>query len=669
MKTRLSRPLSLRSKLLLLALLPLWAVLPLLGLILVYWGDAAFDRLLITKVRSDLAVANGYFERVQAEIGGGTRAAAGAHRLVHLLQQQPARPEQAGELSRFLSRARLEHGLEFINLLTPDGRLRANELGPVPDEGAALPLLVADISGALASIAVLEPAALLRIAPALRDRLSIPLLPTQNAAPTAREREERAMVMIARAPIHDAEGRLLGHLQGGVLLNRNLPFIDHLNEIVYPDGALPAGSQGTATLFLDDVRISTNVRLFESSRGDRAIGTRVSRQVRDEVLGRGGTWLASAFVVNDWYVSAYQPLSNKSGERVGMLYVGFLERPFQWAKYSVLAGVGFVFLAVMLLAAWVSLRWAGSIFRPVERMARTMARVEAGDSAARVGALPAPDELGVLAGHLDHLLDTVDDKTRALQRWGEELDRKVAERTADLEAAQAQLVQSEKMATVGQLTASIAHEINNPIAVIQGNLDLSRELLGPAIEPARAELRLIDQQIERMRLIVTQLLQYARPTEYAGYVESVEPADALASSLLLVEHQLARARVLVQRDFRATRRVGINRQELQQVLINLLVNAAQAMPDGGRLSLSCEDWDGPAGEGVRIAVADTGPGLSPELLARLFQPFVTNKSEGTGLGLWISRSIVERYGGELRADSSPSGACFSLLLLSEPALV
>ena len=652
--------LKIRGKLLVLSLLPLCVVLPLLALILLYWGDAAFDRLLITKVRADLAVANGYFERVQAEVGSGTQAAAGAHGLVRLLE----RGDAAG-LPLFLAEARRRHQLEFLNLLGPDGRLLARESGPVRD-GPLMPLLVADASGSSASLAVLAREEFARIAPQLQDRLSIPLLPTQNAAPTEQRSEERAMVMIARAPILDGEGRLLGHLQGGVLLNRNLPFIDHINEIVYPEGALPAGSQGTATLFLDDVRISTNVRLFESSRGDRAVGTRVSREVRDAVLGSGGTWLARAFVVNDWYVSAYQPLADKDGRRIGMLYVGFLERPIQWAKYSVLAGIVFVFLAVMLLAAWFSLRWAGGIFRPVERMARTMARVEAGDGGARVGPLPVRDELGALAGHLDHLLDTVDDKTRALQRWGEELDRKVAERSADLQAAQAQLLQSEKMATVGQLTASIAHEINNPIAVIQGNLDLARELLGPAAEPARAELRLIDQQVERMRLIVTQLLQYARPTEYAGYVEPVDTAEALDGSLLLVQHQLARARIRVERDYRASRLVGINRQELQQVLINLLVNAAQAMGDGGRLQLATADWDGPRGAGVRIDVGDTGPGLSPALMARLFQPFATGRAEGTGLGLWISRSIVERYGGELVADSTPEGACFSLLLLCEP---
>lgn len=658
------RTLSLRAKLLLLSLLPLCVVLPLLGIILVYWGDTAFDRLLITKVRSDLAVARGYFERVHAEVGGGTQAAAAAYPLVRRLE--------TGSLDgvpALLGQARRQHQLEFLNLLAPDGTLRASESGVV-EQGYRMPLLVADTTGAQASVAVLEPEHFRAIAPALMDRLSLPLLPTQNAAPTDKQVEERAMVMIARAPIHDAQGRLLGHLQGGVLLNRNLPLIDHINQIVYPEGSLPGGSQGTTTLFLDDVRISTNVRLFQSSRGERAIGTRVSQQVRDEVLGSGGTWLARAFVVNDWYVSAYDPIQDKDGRRIGMLYVGFLERPFLWTKYSVLAGVGFVFLAVMLLAAWASLRWARSIFKPVERMAHTMQRVEAGENAARVGPLSVRDELGQLAGHLDHLLDTLDDKSRALRRWAEELDRKVAERTEDLEAAQNQLIKSEKLAAVGQLTASIAHEINNPIGVIQGNLDLMRELLGTAAEPARAEIRLIDQQIERMRLIVTQLLQYARPTEYAGYVESVDCGEALDSSLLLLEHQLARSRIELRRDYRATRRIGINRQELQQVLINLMLNAAQAMSEGGRLSLSTDDWNDAQGRhcGVRIDVSDTGPGLSPAMLERLFTPFATTKSDGTGLGLWISRSLVERYGGELRAAAGPhSGACFTLWLLSEPA--
>ena len=101
--------------------------------------------------------------------------------------------------------------------------------------------------------------------------------------------------------------------------------------MVYRAASLPEGSQGTATLFLDDVRITTNVRLFE---GRRALGTRVSSIVRSTVLDQGKTWLDSAFVVNDWYISAYEPIIDSYGKRIGMLYVGFPEAPFTHARYA-----------------------------------------------------------------------------------------------------------------------------------------------------------------------------------------------------------------------------------------------------------------------------------------------------------------------------------------------
>jgi len=269
----------------------------------------------------------------------------------------------------------------------------------------------------------------------------------------------------------------------------------------------------------------------------------------------------------------------------------------------------------------------------------------------------AHDELGALANHLDQLLDLIDDKTAALQRWGEELDAKVAARTQELsqsnqslQQAQAQLVKSEKMAAIGQITASVAHEINNPIAVIQGNLDLVREMLGEHAQPVRTELQLMDQQVDRMRLIVTQLLQYARPNDYAGYVEAVDVNAALASSLVLVEHLLARTHITVERQLDASLRAPINRQELQQVLINLMVNAIQAMPDGGTLRLCTRDQvDAQGRPGVVAEVCDTGAGLSDAIRERLFSPFFTTKNDGNGLGLWISVGLVERYGGTIRA--------------------
>jgi len=622
-----------RNKLLALALLPLLGVLPLLGAGLLWWTDTALDALLRTKVRADLAVAHGYFERVLAEVGGSVGGVAESHALARQLNS-PA------DVQALLLRYERRERLDFLRVLPPDPAL-------------------ADST----SVEVLGPEQQDLLRPALLDRVAVPLLATRNAAPTERAVEDRAMVLLATRAVRGDQGRLLGHVQGGVLLNRNLPFIDHINQIVYPEGSLPFadwGSKGTATLFLDDVRISTNVRLFGGVGQERAIGTRVSQSVRNAVLGSGRTWLDRAFVVQDWYVSAYQPLADSQGRRVGMLYVGVLERPFALLKWAALASIGALFFGVMIVAAWLSHRWARSIFHPLERMEATMLCVEGGDLAARVGAVASADEIGRLAQHLDELLATIDDNTRRLTHWNAELDAKVAERTQELQDAQRQLVQAEKLATVGQLTASIAHEVNNPIAVIQGNLDLLRDLLGrEAAERVAPELKLVDAQIERMRLIVTRLLQFARPAEFAGYVQAVDPQRMLEDCLVLAGHQITRAGVQVQRRFAATQQPAINPQELQQVLVNLLVNALHAMPSGGTLTLSTADVQAgskaDAQPAVDITVQDSGPGLAPDLLAQLFQPFVTRRKEGTGLGLWISRQIVERYGGELSAVNAPEG--------------
>jgi len=636
--------LSIRHKLLALGLLPLLLALPLTAVILIVWGDSALDTLLITKVRSDLAVARGYFDRVQAEVGASTLAVAQSHAVTDALQR-----DDRATLARLLARAKQQHALEFLELLPPDA--------------AAVAANDAANGVGLARVVLLEGTQFERVAPELAGRVLVRLVPTLNAAPTDRTNEDRAMVMLAVAPVRALDGRALGLLRGGVLLNRNLAFIDHINEIVYPQGSLPFGSQGTATLFLDDVRISTNVRLFGSD-GERAIGTRVSQAVRDAALGRGDTWLGRAFVVNDWYVSAYEPLLNAAGRRIGMLYVGFLESPFQRVKLGVLFGLSAVMLMLMGLAMMLALRWARRIFAPIERMAQTMQSVESGNLAARALVRDGSDEVSQLAAHLDRLLDTIDDKTRALQRSNDELDQKVIERTHQLQSAQAQLIKSEKLAAIGQLTAGIAHEVNNPIAVIQGNLDLLRETLGARAKPVKAELKLVDEQIERMRLIVTRLLQYARPGEYAGYVEAVDPQQAIADSLVLVQHLLSRTRINVRREGHATRRALVNRQELQQVLINGIVNAIQAMPGGGVLTLASRD----AGDAhIEIDIADTGPGFPPDMVGAPFQPFTTTKKEGTGLGLWISRSLLERYGGDLRATNRTDGTTGALLTVVLPA--
>ena len=654
--------LSVRAKLLFLVLLPLLVVLPILIGLTLYWANTYYDRLLIFKVNSDLAVAQQYFANVTDHLGQDVDGLARSYSLVSRLGP----PTQADEAS-WLMWARDKYKLDFLYMLDTHGRI----IAPTSHfDAATWPIVKQALQGkSSTAIDIFTPAQLSAIDPALARRALIEIVPTRKAATSSQRMKASGMIIHTATPVHDAHGQLVGVLEGGVLLNHNLDFVDTINDLVYKEGSLPFGSKGTATLFLDDVRIATNVRLFE---GKRAIGTRVSREVRDKVLEHGTTWLQRAFVVNDWYVSGYEPIQDSFGQRVGMLYVGFLEAPFNTAKTVALAGVILVIVLVSAAGSFISLKWARAIFLPLEKMNQTMSAVEAGDLSARTGKLASQDEIGQLARHFDQLLEKLQVQNRELKKLADELDRKVVERTAELASAnqrlidtQKQLVMSEKLAAIGELTAGVAHEINNPTAVIQGNLDLLVELIGAHADPVREEIRLINQQIQRIRLIVTSLLQFARPAEFAGYVEPLDVNPLLSDCLVLVRHQLGRARIAVIQDYRATRHIKMNRNELQQVIVNLMVNAIHAMPEGGVLTLATRDWEN---IGISISVTDTGAGIAPEILPRIFDPFfTTRKQHGSGLGLSISYGLLERYGNRITVTSEAGkGATFIIWLRVEP---
>ncbi len=646
------------------ALLPTLVILPLLLVATMARWEAKFDALLTSKVNADLTIAHQYLARILENTGEHLSALTGSV----AFREAAARDGGAG-LAAYLEENRTRLGLDFLFLVQRHGM--ATE--PVGLAGLAglrtdWPVLHAALAGEpKTAIDIFSQQELAAISPELAARAKLELVPTPNAVATDRASETRGMVVHSASPARLPDGSRAA-LVGGILLNQNLVFIDTINDLVYRAASLPEGSQGTATLFLEDVRISTNVRLFE---GKRALGTRVSAAVRQTVLDEGRVWLDSAFVVNDWYVSAYEPISDSFGKRVGMLYVGFLEAPFARAKTETIIGIVVAFLLVTAASVPIFLRWARAIFKPLERMTGTIAKVEQGDLGARSGLTDGSDEIGRVAVHLDSLLEQLQQRDRDLRSWNDELNDRVAERTRELELANRQLeattkqlIMSEKLAAIGEITAGVAHEINNPIAVMQGNLDVVRSVLGDHADDVSTELRLIDEQIHRVNQIVTKLLQFAKPEEYAGYVERHHVADVISDCLPLVQHLLGKADIAVERDDDATRQVLMNRTELQQVLINLIVNAIHAMPDGGKLRLASRDEPRNGRDGIVLDVTDTGIGMSPELVSRIFDPFFTTKRrDGTGLGLSISQTLITRQGGTLAVESKPGkGTTFSIWL-------
>jgi signal transduction histidine kinase len=659
-----SRGRSVRFRLLAIALLPMLVILPLLLGVAIYRWNARFDATLISKVNGDLTIAHQYLARILEKTGVQIRALSLSSRF-----REVEEPDDLAAMRDLLEQSRKEIGLDFLYLTNGSGDILASSPSLQRRLKSDWPIVIAALAGKSPStgIDIFSNDELAAISPALAERARLDLVPTPNAVPTDRSTETRGMVVHAasRATMPDGGSAAL---VGGILLNQNLEFIDTINDLVYQAASLPEGSQGTATLFLDDVRVSTNVRLFE---GRRALGTRVSAAVRSAVLDEGHTWLDSAFVVNDWYISAYEPLVDTYGRRVGMLYVGFLQKPFSEAKYQTLLIIVVAFIAITAATVPIFLRWARSIFMPLERMTATIAEVENGNLSARTEMPASSDEVGRVAFHLDNLLDQIQERDRQLREWNEELNTRVRERTRDLELANLkleattkQLIMSEKLAAIGEITAGVAHEINNPIAVMQGNLDVIRSVIGAEVDKAKVEFRLLDEQIHRISQIVTKLLQFARPEEYAGYVERHAPGSVISDCLPLVQHLLNKTEIGVVRDDRASRLVLMNRNELQQVLVNLIVNAIHAMPDGGTLALRSFDAERDGSPGIAIEVADTGIGMSADVVDKVFDPFFTTKRrEGTGLGLSISQTLVKRQRGQITVESEVGvGSTFTIWL-------
>ena len=230
------------------------------------------------------------------------------------------------------------------------------------------------------------------------------------------------------------------------------------------------------------------------------------------------------------------------------------------------------------------------------------------------------------------------------------------EQRARTEAA---LVKTERLATAGRLAATIAHEINNPLEAVTNLIYLARS--APARQ-ARRYLEMVEEELSRIAHITKMTLGFYRES---GALVPVGLADLVAEVLSLYQAKLHAKGIQVQTRIERAQPILGSRGELRQVLANLVANALDVLPHGGALDISA----GEAGGSVQLQVSDNGPGIPPDNLNRIFEPFFTTKAElGTGLGLWVSRQIVEKHGGTIAVESSPKGTCFTITLPSASQL-
>jgi len=464
--------------------------------------------------------------------------------------------------------------------------------------------------------------------PKLANLARIKLLPTPRAAPRAEKEETSGMALAAAVPVFE-EGELLGVIYGGVFLNRSRTIVDTVRDTVFQHEIYKDRSIGTATIFFNDLRISTNVLTPD---GKRAIGTRVSKEVKEHVLTEGKRWTDRAFVVSDWYITAYEPIEDIFGERVGILYVGVLEAKYRDIWRKAISVFILITLAGMVLAAGMGYILADKIMNPVHRLIKGGQQVADGSLNPDIG----PISKGEIGG---------------LQNTFKEMVAAMGRRRA---AAENRLLQSEKQASVGRLAAGVAHEINNPLTGVltYTHMLLRRKDIGDEI---RSDLQTIAESTERVRKIVKGLLDFSRQMKLDK--ELTEVNRLVHSTISLIEDQaLIRGVSIKFNPGEELPIITLDRNQIESVLINLIINALDASEPGDSINvytaigLSASET---GQKGVEITVADTGCGIPPEHLDKLFDPFFTTKEvgQGTGLGLSVSYGIVQRHGGTIRVQS------------------
>jgi len=253
-----------------------------------------------------------------------------------------------------------------------------------------------------------------------------------------------------------------------------------------------------------------------------------------------------------------------------------------------------------------------------------------------------------------------------IQKWNQELEKRVAERTEELQRTQTQLLRAERLASVGQLAAGVAHEINNPLGIILGFSQGMLEQMPPEsafVEP----LRIVEREALRCKRIIQNLLDFSRHSRPS--MALIRLTSVLDTTLEALGPQMTLQRVEVVRAYDANAsEIWADAHQLQQVFTNIILNAIQAMPEGGRLTVSVAAKSGE----MAVSFRDTGIGIPEENLGRIFDPFFTTKEigEGTGLGLSVSFFIIKQHQGTIDVESEVGkGSCFTVRLPLRPSPV
>ena len=544
-----------------------------------------------------------------------------------------------------LERIWRSESLDVLTLTDASGRVIVRSRNPssLGDEMAEDTLVgrVLDDNEVVAGTVIVPREELLKESPELAEQAYMKFIPTPKARPRRETEETSGMMIKAAAPVLGADGELRGVLYGGKLLNRDYMIVDKVKQTVYRAERYKGKDMGTATIFQGDLRISTNVQTED---GARAIGTRVSAQVNEQVLEQGQPWVARAFVVNDWYKTAYEPIKDVDGRIIGILYVGILEQPFVDMARNILLVYMSIVAVAMLVAAFLGYVLAGAIVRPVGRMAVATRQLSSGNLGYTVERETGTAELDVLAASFN------------------EMSEQLREREEKLKAVNEQLAALNK--TYLDLVGFVSHELKGIIATIMMNAALVRDgYLGEINERQKKALDAAKRSLDYLAETVRKFLDLSRIEKGELEIKKAPVLlleDVFAPCLETFASEIDAGQMDVSNNIAKGTELQGDLDLLRVVANNLVGNAIKYGGDKGKVTLKSEDL----GNRVRVEVYNDSRPITEDEKKSLFKRFSRlggergKKIKGTGLGLFITREIIEKHGGRIWIEPRENGNSF-----------
>ncbi len=596
------------------------------------------------RVISDLRGARTYQKSTLREIQVALELAADEQPIIDACTKKPL---QDRKLRDRLETVRKALHLDFLTVVQADAKIIARAAPPY-NRGDSLShnknLRQTLLGNAVTGVALMSPEELEREGTDLSERAFIELRETQHAAPSARTEERRGMVLLSAVPVRN-EGRVSGAIYGGILLNKNYPMVDRIRDVVFKDEEYEGRAAGTVTIFLADSRIATTVTLED---GTRALGTRVSAEVAERVLEKGERWEGRAFVVRDWYLTAYEPIVDIEGSIIGMLYVGLLELPYRNLVKNTMYTYIILSFCVLALALALTFFLASRIARPLHLLAESAKKMNDRDPFQPVVYKKASKETQVLITSFNDMVKTLIEREDDLQKTNRDLEKA----NDDLEA-----LNYDYMEAVG----FVSHELKSPLAAIQNYIYLMEgRKSGPLTEKQSGYMNNISVNLKRLLDMVRNYLNLSRIEQ--GVLKPVKTEVNVRQDVLTPlgdtfrEAAERRAMVLTV-DVDPCLVVEADLNMIREVFENLVSNAIKYGREGGAIKISAEK----SGEFLHCKVFNDGESIPEEKLKNLFKKFsrlygadrANGQQKGTGLGLFITRHIVEAHGGMIDIESQP----------------